>query len=202
MNGAFRVTACDAARLASRARAAKMMRATMPSATFLFSVSHFSSAMRTVPLDVGGDLRVVELVFCLPLKLRLRDVNRQDGDDALANVLGGERDALGSEVVRLDEVAHRLDQPRAQPLLVRASRARRNAIDVGAHGLVGGFGPHQRQLDARLRFGELEDRADLHARAVADEFLQVVANAARVREGDLLHRSPESANTTSSPECR
>ena len=45
----LRVTCCAAARDASRARAARMMRATTGSATVLFSLSHFSSAGRTTP---------------------------------------------------------------------------------------------------------------------------------------------------------
>jgi len=45
----LRDTACDAARDASRARAARMMRATMPSAIERPSVSQFSSATRTAP---------------------------------------------------------------------------------------------------------------------------------------------------------
>ena len=45
----LRCTACEAAREASRARAARMIRATTASATVRLSFSHFSKAGRTTP---------------------------------------------------------------------------------------------------------------------------------------------------------
>ena len=41
-------------------------------------------------VDDGRDLGVVEALLGLTLELRLRDLDREDGDDAFARVLGGD----------------------------------------------------------------------------------------------------------------
>ena len=67
----LRVTSCCAARLASRARAARMMRATIASATLMLWFSQCSSAGRTTPIDRRQHLGVVQAILRLPLELRL-----------------------------------------------------------------------------------------------------------------------------------
>jgi hypothetical protein len=66
----LRVTSCCAARLASRARAARMMRATIASATLMLWFSQCSSAGRTASRR-RQHLGVVQPVLGLPLELRL-----------------------------------------------------------------------------------------------------------------------------------
>ena len=88
-------------------------------------------------------LRVVQPILGLPLELRLRDEEAQHSGEPFANVVGGERHALRREVVRLDEIAHRLADSGAQAVLVRAARGGGDAVDVAADVLVGGLGPLQ-----------------------------------------------------------
>ena len=143
------------------------------------------------PVDLGGDLRVVEPVLGLALELRLGDVDRDDRGQPLTDVLGGERHALGPEVVHLDEVAHRLDDAALQAALVRAAGAGGDAVDVALDVLVGGLGPLERALDDRGAVGALvarEIEGALHRMfgAVGDDLGQVVGDAAVVREGGLV----------------
>ena len=144
----LRVTSCCAARLASRARAARMIRPTIASATLRFSFSHSSSAGRTMESTADEHLGVVQPVLRLPLELRLLHEDAEHADQAFADVLRGDRHALRREVVRLDVVAHRLAEPRAEAVLVRAARAGRDAVDVAPQELVGRLGPLQHELGA------------------------------------------------------
>jgi hypothetical protein len=73
----------------------------------------------------------------------------QHAGDALADVFGRQRDTLRRQVVRLDEIADRLAEAGAQPVLVRAAGPRRDAVHVRAHVLVGGFGPLKDQIEAQ-----------------------------------------------------
>jgi hypothetical protein len=57
----------------------------------------------------------------LPLELRLGDEHAEDAGHSLADVFGGERHPFRRQVVRLDEVPHRLADAGAQPVLVRAA---------------------------------------------------------------------------------
>ena len=106
-------------------------------------MSQASSAGRTKPSTVARHLRVVELFLGLPLEHRLAHEDRQDADDALADVLGRDRQALDLDVVRLHEVADGLGDAALEAALVRAAGGRADAVDVGADRLVGGFRPLQ-----------------------------------------------------------
>ena len=65
------------------------------SATVWLSLSHFSSAGRTAPSTRPAISGLFSRLLGLALELRLEHVGREDGDHALADVLGGERHALG-----------------------------------------------------------------------------------------------------------
>ena len=93
----LRDTACDAARLASRARAARIMRATSDLGDGRFSVSHFSSAVRMAPSTsaVTSGLLSLSLV-CPGTAARPRTPERIAV--GLADVLGRQRYALGGEL--------------------------------------------------------------------------------------------------------
>src|ERR1039457_631298 len=108
-------------------------------------------------------LRVVEAVLRLALELRLEDVRGQEDDEALADVLGRDGDALREQLVRLEIVAHGLRDARPQPVLVRAARRSRNAVHVRAHVLVGRLGPHERELEPGLALAREVERASRRA---------------------------------------
>ena len=62
--------------------------------------------------------------------------------------------------MHLDEVAHGFDDAGAQAALVRAAAGGRDAVHVAANVFVGGLGPDQRDLEARLALALLvEERA-------------------------------------------
>ena len=98
-------------------------------------------------VEARVDLGVVQPVLGLALELRLLQEHAQDADEPLADVLGGDRHALGREVVRLDVVAHGLAEAGAQPVLVRAARPGRDAVHVAPHVLVGRLRPLQHQVE-------------------------------------------------------
>ena len=133
---AARVTCAEAARDASRARAARMMRATICSATVRLELSHCSSAGRTAPSTSDCTSGLFSRSLVCP-GTAARDEDAEHAEDALADVFGGERDAARREVVRLDVVADRLARARAQAVLVRAAGARGDAVDVALELLVG-----------------------------------------------------------------
>ena len=143
----LRATSCCAARLASRARAARMMRATIDSATVMLVFSQCSSAGPHLRVDGRHHLGVVEAILGLPLELRLLHEHAEHRDEPFADVLGRQRHALRRQVVRLDEVADRLAEPGAEAVLVRAARSRGDAVDVAAHVLVGRLRPLQREVE-------------------------------------------------------
>ena len=130
-------------------------------------------------IDRRHDLGIVQPILRLPLKLRLLHEHAEDGDEALANVLGRERHALRRKVVRVDEIANGLAQAGAEAVLVRAARSRGDAVHVAAHVLVGRLRPLQREIQpepglvALLRHGE---RRVVHGRrgSLREDFLQVV----------------------------
>ena len=111
--------------------------------------SQCSSAGADDAVDRGDELGVVEPILRLPLELRLLNEDAEDAGEPLADVLGDERHAFRREVVRLDEVAHRLADAGAQPALVRAAGSGRDAVDVRAHVLVGRLGPLQHEIERR-----------------------------------------------------
>ena len=132
----------------------------------------------------GEDLGVVQPILGLALELRLGDEDAEHADEALADVVGRQRDALGRQVVRLDEVAHRLADARAQAVLVRAAGAGRDAVDVAADLLVGRLGPLHRQVDAEaVVLREHERRlVDRSACSRREQLLQVGLDAVGVLE--------------------
>ena len=140
-------------------------------------------------LDRGGDLGVVEPVLRLPLELRVADVDAQQRDHALANVLRGDGHALRVDALRLHEAADGAVQRRLQPRLVRAARARRDAVGVGEQPLLGRLGPRQRQLDARVVVVLVEHERlgrDGPLAALLHQVTEVLDDAAGVMELDAL----------------
>ena len=139
-------------------------------------------------VDRGEDLGVVQPILGLALELRLLDEDAEHGDQALADVLGGERHALRRQVVRLDVVADRLAEAGAEAVLVRAAGAGGDAVDVAADVLVGRLGPLQRELDADVAVapvaGQRERRlVDGALLALDDQPVQVGGDAVFVDEG-------------------
>ena len=100
--------------------------------------------------------------FVWPWNCGSCDEHRQDAGQALADVFGGERHALGRQVVRLDVVADRLADAGAQAVLVRAADAGRDAVDVAAKVLVGRLGPLQHELDLDAVFFLERERRFVH----------------------------------------
>ena len=143
----LRVTSCCAARLASRARAARMMRATIDSATVLLVLSQCSSAGRTCESTAAITSGLFSRSFVCPWNCGSCDEHAEHADEPFADVFGRERHALRRQVVRLDEVADGLAEPGAEAVLVRAAGAGRDAVDVAAHVLVGRLRPLQRQVE-------------------------------------------------------
>ena len=109
---------------------------------------------------------------------------------AFADVFGGDRHAFRRQVVRLDEVAHRLAEAGAQTVFVRAAGSGRNAVDVRAQVLVGRLRPLQHEIEPqRLVLGQRERRVVHRLRAaLGDDLLQVVDDAFAVLEDELLLR--------------
>ncbi len=151
----LRLTAALAAREASRARAARMMRADDRLGDGAVLVQPLLERRAHGVVDQRLGFGVVQPVLGLALELRIADEDAEHADQAFADVLGGERDAARREVVRVDVVAHRFADAGAQAVLVRAARAGGDAVDVAAQVLVGGFGP----LKARPRRGFRRCRA-------------------------------------------
>ena len=186
--GPLRTTSACAARLASRARADRMMRATIASAIDWLLFSQCSRPGPHQAVDRRHHFGIVEAILGLALELRLLDEHRQDAGHAFANVFGGERHALRRQVVRLDVIADRLAEPGAQAVLVRAARSGRDAVDVAAQVLVGRFGPLQDELDLDAVLFLERERRFVHRLGVplGDDLLQVVDEAFFVLEHVLL----------------
>ena len=70
-------------------------------------------------VDGRHELGVVQPILGLPLELRLLHEDAEDAGQPFADVFGGQRDAFGRQVVRLDEVADRLADARPEAVLVR-----------------------------------------------------------------------------------
>ena len=175
----LRATSCCAARLASRARAARMMRATMDSAMLVLVFEPVFERRTHLRVDGGHHFRIVQSILRLALKLRLLHEDAEHRDKALANVLGGQRDTLRRQVVRFDEVPDRLAKPRAKAVLVSAARSRRNTVDVAANVLVGRLRPLQRDVEpqavlvALFRNGKRR-LMNRDCRALGEDLLEVV----------------------------
>ena len=99
--------------------------------------------------------------------------------------------------MRLDVVAHRLDDSAAQSGLVRSALRRGDSVDIAAQMLVGGLGPDQRDLEAHLPFaGLVEEPArrdgegrDRRSRAIA-RFIDRYGDAAIAIDRDVASRFP------------
>ena len=124
------------------------------------------------------------------MKLRLGDEDAEDAGETFANVVGGERHALGRQVVRLDEVPHGLADARAQPVLVRAAGAGRDAVDIAAQVLVGRFGPLEHAVEAQAILAVDRERllVDRLRAAIGDDLAEVVDDALVVLVDDLVLR--------------
>ncbi len=121
----LRVTSACAARLASRARAARMMRADDRLGDGAVVIQPVLERRPHRRIDGRQHLGVVQPILGLPLELRLGDEQAEHAGQPLADVLGGQRHALRRQVVRVDVVAHRLAEAGAQAVLVRAAGAGR-----------------------------------------------------------------------------
>ena len=115
----------------------------------------------------------------------------QHAGEPFADVVGGERHALRREVVRLDEIAHRLADSGAQAVLVRAARGGGDAVDVAADVLVGGLGPLQDAVEPEAVLpGHREGRFVHGLRAtLGDDLSQVLDEPFLVRVEGLLARA-------------
>ena len=99
------------------------------------------------PLDEALDLGVAELGLGLALELRLAELDRDDGGEALAHVVAGEVLVLVLEQVLLaGEVVDQLGQRRPEPLLVGAALVGVDRVGVGVDRLAVGGRPLHRQL--------------------------------------------------------
>src|SRR5262249_39440651 len=93
---------------------------------------------RTNPIADGGrHFRIVQLFFRLALKHRLLDEYREDTNDALADILGADVEALDLHVMGGNVVANRLGNTALEAALMRSAGAGADAVDVGADGLLG-----------------------------------------------------------------
>ena len=136
-------SAC-AARLASRARAARMMRATMASAIDWLLFNQCFETWPHQPVHGRHHFGIVQPVFRLTLELRFLERNTDRMPvEAFADVFGRERHALRRQIVRLDVITNRLSEASTKTFFMRAAGSCRNAIDVAAQLLVGGLGPLQ-----------------------------------------------------------
>ena len=111
--------------------------------------------------------------------------------------------ALGREVVRLDEVADRLADTGAEPVLVRAARSGGDAVDVAAKILLRRFSPLHHELDLHAvlffeRERRLVHRLDV---PVADDLLQVIDEAFLVLK-DVFLSGGLVFEVTFTPRCR
>ena len=139
------------------------------------------------PVDRRRQLGVVQAVLGLTLELRVGDEDAEHADEALADVVGGQRDPLRGEAVGLDEVADGLADARPQPVLVGPARAGGNAVDVAAQMLVGGLRPLQHEVDpgaVRVVVAGEPERRLVHRRRlpVGDDAPRVVGQPVLVME--------------------
>ena len=189
----LRATSCCAARLASRARAARMMRATIDSATLMLVFSQCSSAGRTCASTADITSGLFSRSFVWPWNCGSSTNTLSTPTMSFADVLGRERDAFRREVVRVDEVANGLAESGAEPVLVRAAGSGRDAVDVAAQVLVGRLGPLQREIEAHAALVVLataERRlVDRNGVPLGEDLLQVVRQPLGVLEDVLLARS-------------
>ena len=180
----LRCTLSAAARDAVRARAARMTRLAIAFACVGLLEQIVLQRRADEVVDRCADLRVVEPILRLPLELRLLDVHAEDGDQPFADVLGGDGQSLRDQILHGEIVAHRLGEAVLQPVLVRAARRRRDAVDERQDAFLGRLGPRERALDdeAVLAVG-VERLGDLLLVAVGDQLLDVLGDAAVVVEG-------------------
>jgi hypothetical protein len=143
-------------------------------------------------VDERHRLGVVQPVLGLPLELRFGDEHAEDGDEPLANVFGGEGYTLGREVVRLDEVAHRLAKTGAKAVLVRPARPGRDAVDVAADVFVGGLRPLERDVEptppSSPSRASVKGVSCTGVAVRSEDRLQVVGQPLGVLEDELLPR--------------
>jgi hypothetical protein len=103
-------------------------------------------------LDEALDLGVAELGLGLALELRLAELDRDDGGEALADVVAGEVFVLVLEdVVLARKLVDQLGHRRAEALLVGAALVGVDRVGVGVHRLAVCRGPLHRELERQRR---------------------------------------------------
>src|SRR5690606_36243928 len=98
--------------------------------------------------DERAHLRVVQLLLRLPLELGVGVVEVDDGDEPLADVVGGDLELALADLVGLDVVADRPRHAVAEALLVGAPIARGDPVDERDHALLRRLRPQEGHLHA------------------------------------------------------
>jgi hypothetical protein len=107
-------------------------------------------------LDDALRLAVAELVLRLPFELRLGHLQRQDGGQALAEVVArGQLLAVLHDLLLLGVVVQRARQRRLEPGQVRAPALRVDVVDEGEDDFLVRIRVLQRELDLVLAVGPL-----------------------------------------------
>ena len=139
-------------------------------------------------LDDALDFGVAELRLGLALELRLRNLDRDDGRHAFADVVAA--DALGElfrEVVLRRVVVDRARQRRAEPGEVRAAFGRVDVVREGVGRLGVAVVPLQRDFDDDVvALAGHDDRLLVDGRLVLVQELDELADAALVEERVVL----------------
>ena len=139
-------------------------------------------------VDARHELGIIEPILGLPLELRFLNEQAHDSGQAFSDVLGGNRHALGREIVRVDEVPHGLVDAGPQAAFVSAARRGRNAVDVRAHVLIGRLRPLQHEIEPQSLFLVEHERRVVHRLGApfGDDLLQVIDEAFDVLKNELL----------------
>ena len=154
--------------------------------TWLASAGFSSRNSASLALTIGGDealhARVAELGLRLALELRVGELGRDDGREALAHVLAGEVLVLLLEQALLARVAvERARQRGAEARQVRAALVRVDVVGEREDGLLVGAVPLHRDLDRALVGLALEED-DL----LLDRLLALVEVADEVLDAALV----------------
>ena len=203
----MRVTSCCAARLASRARAARMMRATIDSATLMLVFSQCSSAGRTCEstADITSGLLRRSLVCpwnCGSCTKTLSTATRPSRMSSAVSVT-----PFGDRLCVSMKLRTALPSPARNPFSCVPPEAGRDAVDVAAHVLVGRLRPLQREVEAQAALVALlgdGERRLVHrpARPLLEDLLQVVGRAPRCAGRRPSRRVASSSNVIFTPLCR
>ena len=123
--------------------AASTIRPTIWSAAVMLPLSQASRAGRTKLSTVAVISGLLSFSLVCPWNMRLADEDRQDADDALADVLGGDvRPLILTSCVSM-KLRIALTMALLKPFSCVPPDGGADAVDVGADRLVGRFGPLQ-----------------------------------------------------------